>query len=83
MSEAEVTKSLANKIAGANLSDDETNLLISLIHDDQDEVEGFMDKASPKLAGFNIGMPPLIAPADGDKWIDVLSTDWGYDKPRN
>jgi len=81
MSEAEVTNTLAGKLAAANLSDDEANLLIALIHSDQDEVEGFVDRSSPKVQGFNIGMPPQIAADNHDKWIDVLNIDWGSNKP--
>ena len=81
MSEAEVTKSLANKLAAANLTNDEANMLIALIHAERDEVEGFLDKSSPKVQGFNIGMPPTIETDNASKWIDVLNIDWGSNKP--
>ena len=81
MSEAEVTKTLANKLAAANLTDDEANLLIALIHAERDEVQGFVDRSSPKIAGFNIGMPPRVEADRYDGWINVLSMGQPIQEP--
>jgi hypothetical protein len=81
MSEAEVTKSLANKLAAANLTDDEANLLVTLIHAERDEVEGFVDRSSPGMASFNLGMPPRVAAGNTDGWIEILSVGQPVYKP--
>lgn len=79
MSNTGLTEELAASFAAANLTANEASLIIALIHGD-DEVEGFIDKSSPKVQGFNIGMPPgrefgfdTFEPDNATHWIDVLS----------
>jgi len=79
MSNTGLTEELAASFAAANLTANEASLIIALIHGD-DEVEGFLDKSSPKVQGFNIGMPPSrefsfdkFEPDNTTHWIDVLS----------
>ena len=62
---------LADKLAAADLDDEETALLISLLAGSNDEVAGYRFTASAtELPGTS-----------HKRWIDVLSIDWGTNRP--
>ena len=77
MADSSVTERLAEKLAAADLDDQEAALLLSLLQGGAD-VEGFARRSPEKVIRYQDG-DDLFAknPRTTSKWIDVLNVDWG------
>ena len=83
MSDQDVIERLANKLAAANLDDEEAGLLLSLFQDGRNEVEGFAQRPYG-VTDYMEGGDKLVAmPKTSAGCIDVLSTDTGSRAPGN
>lgn len=80
MAEPTVIERLADKLAAADLDDEEAALLLELLSGSS-EVEGFMRKAPTPVSEARAGDDDVFDRTRSKSWIDVLSTDWGLKLP--
>lgn len=73
MSNPDALEGLAEKLAAANLSDDEASLLTTLLRGEAgNDVEGFGAGGRPDAAGIKLG-DKTIDPTSQKHWIDCSS----------
>jgi len=85
MSNEDLSERLAGKLASLELAEDEAALLVGMLRQGENDVEGFASGPRKGVVEYQDGDDLLLMPklrsddivVKKNGWIDVLSTDWG------